>query len=508
MNRALRRKLIYVALMILCAPPLFWLSHPATRATKEAPGRAGGMLAKARDRYHLNQTELGKIDLTSETIKLVTLGLRGVAADVLWWQANQFQMKKDWTNLQATLEQISELQPHSIGVWRFQAWNLSYNVSVAFDDYHDKYHWVIEGIKFLQRGVEINEHQPRLPWDLGWFISHKIGKADEAKLYRRLFKQDDQTESLRPAEFPPPDELDNWLVGKQWFHSAENRITSRHPVTGMMEVIFYSDAPMCQFYYADALEKEGRFGQIAPRAWRQAAAEWHDFGDRAVPNFDRSGTIHLNDQEVHENAARLAGKALNGLVPGARETIAREKLAKLSPAERKAWETPLEKRTSDQFRLANDVAARMSISYDEVARRAPKDQRAEAKRLADEATKREELARYVHRERQNVNFDYWRTRAAAEQTAEAVGARKAVYEAEQALRKGDLLAARAAYERGFQLWRKVLDSFPSLVEDVSTGQDLMDVIRRYHKQCLEKLEGKMPSPFILQDIVDRYKNRQ
>ena len=71
--------------------------------------------------------------------------MRGIACTMLWWKATNYQMKKDWTRLSAALDQISKLQPHSIDVWRYQAWNLSYNVSVAFDDYHDKFYWVIEG---------------------------------------------------------------------------------------------------------------------------------------------------------------------------------------------------------------------------------------------------------------------------------------------------------------------------------------------------------------------------
>ena len=50
------------------------------------------------------------------------------------------------------------LQPNFVSVWVFQGWNLSYNVSVEFDDYHDRYRWVIKGIDFLKRGHRV---QPR-----------------------------------------------------------------------------------------------------------------------------------------------------------------------------------------------------------------------------------------------------------------------------------------------------------------------------------------------------------
>ena len=76
---------------------------------------------------------------------------------------------------------------------------------------------------------------------------------------------------------------DNWQVGKAWFLAAESKIDPpRYPVRGMATVIFYSDAPTCQFYYADNLEKDGTFGQVAQRAWQDAENEWHAFGERPI----------------------------------------------------------------------------------------------------------------------------------------------------------------------------------------------------------------------------------
>ena len=162
--------------------------------------------------YHLSQAQLGQIDPTSVTIKLATLGMRGVAANILWEKATDFKMKKDWTNLGATLNQITKVQPNFINVWSNQAWNLSYNVSVEFDDYRQRYRWVIKGIDFLKEGIRYNERQPRLLWDMGWMISEKIGRADESKQFRKLFKEDDDFHGSPPLAL-----RDNWLVGKEWF---------------------------------------------------------------------------------------------------------------------------------------------------------------------------------------------------------------------------------------------------------------------------------------------------
>ncbi len=505
-DRSFRRKLIYLAIIVALLMPLFWLSQPATQATADGKGQPGGVLARLREKYKLSQTELGQIDPTSETIRLATLGMRGVASTTLWWKGMQFQMKKDWTRLRATLDQISKLQPHSIAIWRYQAWNLSYNVSVSFDDYHDKYYWVIEGLKFMLTGVRANEYEPRLYWDVGWFAGNKIGKADEAKLYRRLFRKDEDFQAVcMPSDGAPPnniDTTDNWHVGKAWFRASEARINPpRHPVRGMAEVIYYSDAPLWQIYYADNLEKDGTFDRKALIAWKQASREWKDFADMSIPSEDTH--FRLSDKELLEKKAQDDVAALDKLAPGMRDKIAKEKLKKLAPDELKAWETPAEKRTDPQHNLVRDITDKLEIKHDEVARRVTGADRQEAMRLAKEAMQCAFEAGDINRERMKVNFDFWRTRCDAEQTADGLAGRKAIYDADVAFSKGDLIHAGPLYEEGFKAWRKVLDRFPLLVDDPNTGGDLWSDVLRYLR-CLNQDEKQLPKAFILQDIVDKH----
>jgi hypothetical protein len=228
-RRSFVRKIVYLSVIALLLLAMFQLSRPATSAGKGVQGNPGGTLAQLRNKYHLSQAQLGEIDPTSVTIKLATLGLRGVAANILWEKANDYKMKKDWTNFGATLNQITKVQPNFLNVWTNQAWNLSYNVSVEFDDYRERYRWVIKGFNFLSEGIKYNEGQPRLPFEMGRYVSQKIGKADEVKQYRRLFAADtDYRDSL------PPDirdtcldykgRPDNWLVGKRWYEKAVDMI--------------------------------------------------------------------------------------------------------------------------------------------------------------------------------------------------------------------------------------------------------------------------------------------
>src|SRR5438132_10962831 len=119
MNRkSLVRKLTYLLLIVLLLLALSYYSQPATVATPNDPGSAGGQLAQLREKYHLSQADLGEIDPAGETMKLATLGMRGVAAWMLWDQANEAKKKEDWTGMRTILDQLTKLEPNYITVWR------------------------------------------------------------------------------------------------------------------------------------------------------------------------------------------------------------------------------------------------------------------------------------------------------------------------------------------------------------------------------------------------------
>src|SRR5262249_53957914 len=109
-NTSFYRKIAYGVALVVLAPLLALLGAPATR------DEAGGKLAVMRRDHRLGQADLGAIDPASETIRLATLGLRGVAVSMLWTKANEAKKTEDWTTFQSTLEQLARLQPYFIKV--------------------------------------------------------------------------------------------------------------------------------------------------------------------------------------------------------------------------------------------------------------------------------------------------------------------------------------------------------------------------------------------------------
>ncbi len=494
MNEQFKWKLIYIVAIAILIAPLHMMSVPETR------GNAGGWLAQLRDKYQLSEANLGEVDASAETVKLATLGLRGVAVNILWGQANRAKMMEDWSSFGASLTQIAYLQPHFFKVWDYQAHNLTYNTSVEFDDYHDRYRWVIEGIKFLKQGKELNAGEPRYTSRIGWFIAQKIGKADEHRQFRRLFKADDDFHS-RDNPNRTRNQRDNWLVGHEYY----NRAWAEAPDPAKLKttpVIFYSQPTMALIYYADAIESDStagetpRFGDVAKHAWEQAGKELARFGEKDIPS-PYGGNIRLDALEAHVAQEKAIVAQLEQLMPGEFDKLKAERKEKLSAEVRKALETPVEKRDG------GDHTVNFTF-WKEVAERTAPDRRAKALKLADEYERIEWAARDIRTSRGIVNYDYWQTRCAADQTDEALHARQYMYEAGIERQAARPTKAKKLYEQAFAEWRKVLDKFQIVREDSLMAQDLAEFVDQY-RAALRQLAGddaKFPEKFILQDMLE------
>jgi hypothetical protein len=503
-RRTLFRKLIYGAVILVLFIPLSMMSQPAT---KEAPG---GVLAQQRVEHNLSQAELGDIDPSSATMKLATMGLGGVAVNLLWERANEYKKKEDWIALGATLEQIVKLQPNFYKVWDFQAHNLSYNLSAEFDDYHDRYTYVIRGINFLKQGFEKNQNEPRLLHRLGWYIGQKIGRSDEHKQYRELFSQDWNNLFHAKDEYNPnrtDEERDNWLVSKEYYRRAEalaDRLAGQNIPLRTTPLLFYSEAPKSQINYAETRQLEGRFlgpaRQDTRRAWELARGDWIEYGRRVLPTtFGLS--IRLEDLESQQDLAAELSQKLEDMLPGVREKLRSEKIDSLPPNVRDAVRTPRDERSHDQMALASEHEYKVEVGWDEVADLAPADQRVEAKRMANELIRAESLINAIETERMKVNYEYWRTRAIAEPEEITMQARLLTYEANEQWDKGNGKQAIQRYEDAWKKWREVIDRYPRMAGESVSADEIMEDINRYRK-ALSVFGEKFPEPFILQDVID------
>ena len=114
-NTSFLWKVIYLVIMAVLLVPLYLISAPSFLGP-DGTKSEGGKLTRLRQEYQLSQSNLGEIDPASESMKLATLGMRGIAANLLWERANLYKKREEWDNLRATLNQIVKLQPNFIYV--------------------------------------------------------------------------------------------------------------------------------------------------------------------------------------------------------------------------------------------------------------------------------------------------------------------------------------------------------------------------------------------------------
>ena len=510
------RKVIYVALMVVLLIPMYLISNPATR------NHPGGTLARLRTKHNLSQAKLGEIDPAGEAMKLALLGMRGIAVQILWGKSNHYKKTEDWTNFMATLEQITKLQPNFISVWQYQSWNVSYNVSVEFDNYLHRYYWVKRGIRYLVDGTRHNRDEPRLLWDIGWVFGQKIGRADEYIQFRREFRKDNEFHDFL-REYVPVDEClgpdglpDNWLVSRQWFLLAQDVVDtgratlkgkslkslyeqSQNKKEGKSPVLFHSNPPMALINYSSAIQEDGYFDEVAQTAWESAHRDWIRYGTRNIRTsygFD----IRLSELEDLEAEVDQLRERLEQLDPGAEAQLIEEKRKQLSDEQRTALDTPPQRRDADQFTLAAEAQREIHVTMDDIAQHVPESARKQAQWLASRIDEKRNQARVIDQYRGIVNFKYWRTQCEVEQRDEANRAHKFLYRADQAYLKAQPVVAKKFYDMAFAEWAKIYEEFPSLLDDVG-AEDLMDAVQQRYAQTLDQLDEDFPQDFPLKELI-------
>lgn len=480
-STAFRRKIIYLVILVATLVPLYLLGQPS-----DGTADSGGQLATMRQEFGIAESDLGEISPASETMKLASLGLRGVAATLLWEKAHKYRVLHEWDRLKAALNNIALLQPHYDKVWEHQAHNLAYNVSVEFDDYRQRYEMVREGTEFLTRGVRQNRKAPRLIWYTGWFYGQKIGMSDEKRQFRRLFADDtvlhdslanegiavDSSEALGPFQKP-----DNWLVGRLWLNHGYDVVDAGVEIRRQTPINFYETGPKWSIKHAEAIESEGVLDQRAISAWTKASENWDRFGKRSIPTLARFtvklGSLAdlLNERgELVEKFRKLAGQVYLDM--------RQEKVDQLPIDMRNVYEKDPDQRTEAGKEAMPNILAAIEPNLQEIAQRLPTEKQLPALQILDEIDDLDQRIQKTDGLRKQINYVYWESLSMAEQEDRTVKARKLIYDAEKANREAEVDLAIKLYLEAFQIWYEIFEDYPVLTIDDS-AEDLYASIRRY-----------------------------
>ncbi len=193
------RKLIYAGIIVALFSLMFF--HRRT------------ILETAASTNDLRVHDLGDVDLGGSAVQYALVSFRGPLVCGLWWEASERQARHEWDKLELLMRSLTKLQPHFPEPWKYQGWNLSYNVSVEFDRHEDKYFYIAEGVQWLVEGERMTRariYDPEkgtkkevgdadLRWYIGFVMQNKMTVADEAKFYRCFF----QLSCMQPKEWDP-----------------------------------------------------------------------------------------------------------------------------------------------------------------------------------------------------------------------------------------------------------------------------------------------------------------
>ncbi|MDD5454931.1 MAG: hypothetical protein PHW62_05495 [Candidatus Ratteibacteria bacterium] len=169
MNKKIKTILIFLAALLFfysCSYPLFQ-THERLRS------------------FLPEETSFKKLppELVFTTVLLG--GFRGIVVNLLWLRAQKLQQDGKYFELIQLADWIGMLQPYLPTVWKFNAWNLSYNVSVQFPTGEERWNWLYQGIKLLRdKGLKYAPTSSEIYRELSWITYHKISETlDEFNAY-------------------------------------------------------------------------------------------------------------------------------------------------------------------------------------------------------------------------------------------------------------------------------------------------------------------------------------
>jgi len=534
------RKAGYGILAAILLLPISSLARPSKISSDpNQPGgtSSGGTISRMRVDHNLSQSSLSSIDPTSEVMKLASLGLHGIAVNLLWNQANEYQEKKAFDKVSATVDTLILLQPNFVSVWEFQGHNLAYNISREFDDYQDRYYWVKEGLNFFIKGIDFNKRDHRIYDNLGLHTGIKLGNSDEKRQFRQMFRQDrdymeDQiSQQVNPelVEKPEAGGFDSWLLSYWWYDKSYHMREKLGVPKRTSDIMYWMKGPAQLRNYAEALSADFRPGEASRQAWKTAFEAWTDrdpvsdrtgYGRREIETS--FGTIIRYEDMDRERERMLAiARQMDELAPGVRENLRQQKIDALSADDRRILTMPEDQRRFKEMMEMMRISQIITVYEIEVANQVPTEHQAKARNLMRELSDGEYRMKQMENYRSTVNYPYWRDFTSMESTVPGVSARQASFDAVEAARQGILEAYETeetdengqvvtvrrdgAIDLMFKSFGQISEAirpYPGLSDGESTMiEDLLQDITKYGSY-LTLVGREWPDDFPLQWFID------
>ncbi len=157
--------------LLLAAVMAFW-----------GAGRSHDELRRLRGAYRIDLGE--PLENVPPLVAFSTValgGFSGIIANYLWYRSARMQREGRFFEVAQLADWITKLEPRFIEAWVYQAWNMSYNISVIFQNPEERWRWVRHGMHLLRNeALRYNPANPILHRELAWLFFHKIGGDTDA----------------------------------------------------------------------------------------------------------------------------------------------------------------------------------------------------------------------------------------------------------------------------------------------------------------------------------------
>jgi len=149
-----------------------------------------GIIYGMRKECGLESADLLKDREIASEVRLppeILFTFRSLAINYLWTRAEDLKDEGQYFDALHLARMICALQPYLPTVWDFQAWNMSYNISVSLPTPAERWQWVRAGYELLRdKGLLYNPKSLKIYNSLSWIFQHKMGGDTDD--YHRYYK--------------------------------------------------------------------------------------------------------------------------------------------------------------------------------------------------------------------------------------------------------------------------------------------------------------------------------
>ena len=218
-------------------------------------------------------------------LTVVALGpIKGFISNLLWLEATDKQDEKEFFDCLQVSKWISQIQPNNPDVWKYIAWNMSFNISGEFSEYEEQWQWVERGFQMLRGKTYLKNNMTSvLAPELATILYTKLSFSGDVQLNNYFYqKYSDKLFKYQEQEALPFKDLEFYKTMRKEFELKDLGPSSS------LESLYYMTYPKGLTNWRSKLHakkgpSKGTFSGIVTellnfgRRVKMPNGQWHSF---------------------------------------------------------------------------------------------------------------------------------------------------------------------------------------------------------------------------------------